>query len=265
MRIWSLDSRKPAMLKDTKNAKFVGFLGDTGGLVVAFERGPVSCWDTPAGPGRAVTASAARYRDQYTALAPDGGRIARLDLNVKTLSVYDTSDARLVWTGDFHKHGRARPHVWFDATGTRLFVVGRRVFVYDALSGREVGSFRLKSPAAVNLTHSVFSPDMRRLVLYGLNTLHVYDTSNGGTVFEECLASGHSDAIAFTPDGSRLAHGSYDFRTRRGQIDFWDTATWQHLPSLDFGIGPITALAFSPDGLLGAAGGYEGRVVVWDL
>jgi hypothetical protein len=40
---------------------------------------------------------------------------------------------------------------------------------------------------------------------------------------------------------------------------------WRQGSSLNLGIGTIMALAFSADGLLGAAGGFHGKVAVWDM
>jgi hypothetical protein len=39
---------------------------------------------------------------------------------------------------------------------------------------------------------------------------------------------------------------------------------WRQGPSLNPGIGTIMALAFSADGRLGAAGGFHGKVAVWE-
>jgi WD40 repeat protein len=79
------------------------------------------------------------------------------------------------------------------------------------------------------------------------------------------------DTLAFTPDGRRLLAGS-----AAGKLRLWD------IPDLangvasvprelspraiyEWGIGPVTAVAVATDGLTAAAGGGNGRVVVWDV
>ena len=68
------------------------------------------------------------------------------------------------------------------------------------------------------------------------------------------------NAVAVTPDGSRLLTASHD-----GAIRTWDANTGASGPAYEWGIGPVTALAFSPDGLTCAAAGLSGNVVVWDV
>lgn len=74
--------------------------------------------------------------------------------------------------------------------------------------------------------------------------------------------SGHAgqvNAVAFSPDGSRLLSASHD-----GSIRVWDAHTGQQLQAFDWKVGPVTALAVAPDGLTCAAGG-KGTIVIWDV
>jgi WD40 repeat protein/serine/threonine protein kinase len=108
-------------------------------------------------------------------------------------------------------------------------------------------------------------------------------------------------ALAFSPDSSRLASGSWSEGSvnvwsipagepitslARGDgctavafspdgrrlvsagtpgIKVWDAATWQELSAPETGEGEILSIAFSPDGRRLGAGGAEGTVRVWDL
>jgi hypothetical protein len=66
--------------------------------------------------------------------------------------------------------------------------------------------------------------------------------------------------LAFHPSGLYLAAASND-----APVKFYNTATWKVAQAFDWGIGRLRSVAFSPDGLLAAAGGDEGRIVVWDV
>ncbi|MCX5058927.1 hypothetical protein OG895_02855 [Streptomyces sp. NBC_00201] len=75
-------------------------------------------------------------------------------------------------------------------------------------------------------------------------------------------------ALAFAPDGSRLAAGD-----RTGRVILWDgdlrhrtgmlPSTFQ--PPLDGCLEAVTALAFSPDGRTLAVGGDNGGLQLWDV
>jgi WD40 repeat protein len=73
---------------------------------------------------------------------------------------------------------------------------------------------------------------------------------------------GHTDevyAVAFHPDGTRLATGGHD-----GTVWLWDLAQDKELVRLPGHRSYVWSLAFSPDGATLASGSGDGTVRLWD-
>jgi eukaryotic-like serine/threonine-protein kinase len=73
---------------------------------------------------------------------------------------------------------------------------------------------------------------------------------------------GHSNtvvAVAWSPDGQRLASGSWD-----GTVQVWDAFTGDHAVVYRGQGAAVNAIAWSPDGTRIASAGGDGRVHVWD-
>ena len=66
-------------------------------------------------------------------------------------------------------------------------------------------------------------------------------------------------AVAFSPDGTRLASGSTDTTVR-----LWDTTGDEDGMTLQKHTGPTNVLAFSPDGKMLASGSTDKTVQLWD-
>ena len=264
VRVWALDSEKRATIrKETRNTTFIGYLGDTDRLVVTSWSNPTCCWDTPAGPPRAI-GPRTLYAESLD-LSPDGTRFAAIDFATNALVCYDTADGRELWRAECGKHYRLPLRVRFDPTGTKLHAIGRRIGTYDAASGALLANFHLGFPVSFVPYVADFSPDGQWLVVRDSNRVQVRSMAGGGVVFDPENVPVHGLAVVFTPDGTRLAMVSNDGLDNPYLTHFWDTSSWQRLSSLDFGIGRVNVLAFSPDGLLGAVGTTDGRVVLWDL
>ena len=153
--------------------------------------------------------------------------------------------------------------VAFAADGKRLAacgIVGEEavVFVWDVIGGKLL--HRLRSPRGHGIQHLVFGPDGKFLAGASGAEVRLWDLTSGKRAR---VYQGHEQpvtAIAFSPDGKRLASASADQTIR-----LWETSSEEELGKLTGPEGPVLALAFSPDGKTLASGDGDALVRVWDL
>jgi WD40 repeat protein len=72
--------------------------------------------------------------------------------------------------------------------------------------------------------------------------------------------AGAVSAVAFAPDGSRLASGSAD-----GTVRLWDVAAGKQLRQWTGHRAGVKAVAFSPDTTKLASASHDTTVLVWEL
>ena len=137
------------------------------------------------------------------------------------------------------------------------------ITVYDVPSGRELRSKKL---SGFTLQTYRTSPDGKLLAVVGRSThfltgeVRLLDLDS----LIELLPplEGHVDnvfAVAFSPDGQRLATGGSD-----KTVIIWDLATGQKTLSLKGHTNAITSLQFVSDGRRLMSAGADETVRVWD-
>jgi WD40 repeat protein len=130
--------------------------------------------------------------------------------------------------------------IWDPATGERL-----RVLRQDPKQdqwGRSV----------------VFSPDGRLVAGEGWDDVFVWSVDDSAIVAR--MREQQVTALAFSPDGQRLATGSLE-----GGLKLWEARTGRQLESLTGNLGQVLDLAFSPDGTSLATSSSDGTVRLWDV
>lgn len=144
--------------------------------------------------------------------------------------------------------------------GSRLAVrIERTLGIWDTRSGEQLLDF---GTTASGLTPGVtYSPDGKLLVSWASSdeTISIWDASDGSFVTRMDGAHMHGvSALAFSPDGKRIASGSGD-----GSIRLWDVETGQLLIILDGHESLVGALQFTPDGKTLISADERGMIRRW--
>jgi WD40 repeat protein/serine/threonine protein kinase len=206
-----------------------------------------------------------------TAFNPGGQRLAGLDADKdnSAIKIWDATSGQTLST---FKVPAGLSHLAFSPDGQRLAAgtqADGTVKVWDAVTGREVLTLKAARGRVEALCLS-FSPDGRLLAAAtGLEDplVKLWDLTTGQEVLTlPLLTAGRCEAVAFSPDGTRLASGSSGrFVAPGAEVKVWDAQTGKELLTLKGHTGDVTCIAFSPDGRRLATGSFDQTVKLWDL
>ena len=112
-------------------------------------------------------------------------------------------------------------------------------------------------PAAV--TSVAFSPSGMMASGCDDATVRVYNSSWSQLWSSSTAHASNVTAVAFSPDGSRLATASLD-----QTVKIWSTSTWTLQQTLTGHFNGVTSVAFSPDGQKIVSGSVDGTVKIWN-
>ncbi len=205
------------------------------------------------------------------AYSPDGKRLASAGGN--RFNSGGPGEVR-VWDLQEGLPGRTFQQIWpvhtvaFSPDGKRLASggIGSSVTLRDVTTGEVVAS--LPSRASV-IRGVAFRPDGRHLAAAGggfdkrgrpaPGEVVVWDVAAGKELHALKGHKGEVHAVAYSPDGRRLASASGDHT-----VKVWDAETGKELRTLAGHKDRVVAVAFHPDGKRLVSASWDGTVRIWD-
>jgi WD40 repeat protein len=157
----------------------------------------------------------------------------------------------------FKGHDGGVASIALSSDGKRLAagVPDGAIILWDVATGKPVLPFEGHRDEVCSLA---FSPD-GTILASGGDRLHLWSVRDNKTIRRIAAKGMDADAIAYAPDGKRLACASW-----RMGLQLWDTTTGKELRRIDCRKDRACKVSFAPDGVFLVSRHESGLVRVWD-
>ncbi|MEX2554736.1 MAG: AAA family ATPase [Actinomycetota bacterium] len=220
-------------------------------------------WDAQTG-ARLLTLSGHQGAVNGVAFSPDASRLATGGSD-RTVRLWDAATGRQIRVLQGHTDVVLSPT--FSPNGRLLATssADRTVRLWAVASGRQLRVLR-RSPDEAFLSQATllapaFSPDGTKLTSGGWFSAPIWDVATGKitTLLTDTAIVSAIAAVAFSPDGDRVAMGIY-----KGTARIWDVKTGTPLTTFPGHHGGVLAVAFSRDGSRLVTAAEDAIARVWD-
>lgn len=192
--------------------------------------------------------------------SPDGTLLAAAA--GRRVEVVDVATGRSIRR--FDDHAASVHTVAFSADGRTLFVSDGNVTYWDVKTGKKVGFHDLDARVGqLQLNRAAVSADRKWIASIWRDGQIRVARWNAAYPKQAVSVNRFSRVLAISRNGDLFAadhREATDYKIR-----VWDRTTWKLVREFPGHTSPIGGLAFSPDGRTIFSGGYDGRIMAWDL
>ena len=217
----------------------------------------VQVWDAFTG-GHILTYRGHSAIVRRSVWSPDGLRIASAS-DDKTIQVWNAATGHLIFT--YHGHSSSVDTAAWSPNGRYIASASTDgiVRVWDANTGSLV-YFHPRDPYTLIVWTLAWSPDSRRIVTAGYQTLQAWDATNGNNLIIYSNTPKGTFDVAWSPDGTRIASTGY----LGTSVQIWDANNGGSIYNYHRHTDTVFAVAWSPHSTQIASGSWDKTVQIWD-